>query len=195
MSLPRPINWLNEGIGSANYLLYLRFCQVVGQYRKCATPDEFIALFRDEIVSFEGEYPSLVDDFTIPQIKLQIYQQILGQLPIRMEVDDLEYGRSEVQEVLDLSLQEVTTTMTPLQFIEDPSFMVTVWECLSLGLKICNYQDKAITAMRETMSREWILAQESTDMFRDRSALIHILAKNPGEHKEKGFEGLGSLFG
>jgi len=166
-------------------------CQVIEQYPTCNTLDEFMNLFKHEIVLFEAEYPSVIDDFTIPQLKLQIYQQIIGQLPLRIEVNDLDYTKEDLSEALSIELKTVPTTQTPISLMDDEDFIGDIWQSLSLGLKVCNYQDTGIAAMRETMTVAWILAQSET-FFKEKPSLIDLLQEEPGNH---GFQGLGSLFG
>jgi hypothetical protein len=191
MSLPIPINWLQEGLGNANWFLYQGLCGVISKFPDCETIEEFISLFGEWFITFEVQYPSLINsDLTIPQVKLRIYQQLLEQLPL--ETGDVTYDLSDIEEALSVNLSYIDTFQTTTEFMNDTKFIINIFECLSLGMKVCNYQDTAIAAMRETMTREWLLAQKDTPFFLHKNSLMKLLKQPPGDH---GFKGLGSLFG
>ena len=78
------------------------------------------------------------------------------------------------------------------ELVIDDKFPTHIWNALSLGLKICNHQDKALAAMRETMTLDWIQAQENTPMVIHKNALVKLTSSLAGKH---GYSGLGDLFG
>lgn len=189
MSLPKPINWINQNHGSSDWLFYQHICQTVKKFSDVETLEEFTSLIHIAIVDFEAQYPSLSTNNTVANLKMKIYQQVISQLPL--EVGGEAYTFEDLEEINALP-SEITLNQPMSSLVIDDVFPEYLWNLLSLGLKICNYQDKAIAAMRETMTREWIQAQDKTPMFSRKKALIKLTAEEPGDH---GFSGLGSLFG
>lgn len=189
MSLPKPINWINQNHGSSDWFFYQHICQTIKKFSDIETPQEFTSLIHTAIVDFEEQYPSLSNNNTVSNLKMKIYQQVISQLPL--QVGEESYNFDDLEEINALpSGIKLNEPMSSL--VVDDDFPLYLWNLLSLGLKICNYQDKGIAAMRETMTREWIQAQAKTSMFFHKASLIKLTAEEPGGH---GFAGLGSLFG
>jgi len=189
MSLPKPINWINQNHGSADWFFYQHICQTIKKFSDVETLAEFTSLIHTSIVDFEEQYPSLSNNTTVANLEMKIYQQVISQLPL--EVGEEAYNFDDLEEINALP-SKITLNQSMSSLVVDDDFPEYLWNILSLGLKICNYQDKAIAAMRETMTREWIQAQENTSMFFHKKSLIKLTAEEPGGH---GFSGLGSLFG
>ncbi len=189
MSLPKPINWINQQQGSADWLFYQHICQTIKNFDWIETPVEFTSAVHAAIVNFEDQYPSLSSNNTVSTLKMKVYQQIISQLPL--EVGGNSYTFEDLVEI-DTIPKKIFLNESMTSLIVDEDFVLHLWNALSLGLKICNYQDKGIAAMRETMTIEWIQAQAKTPMFFHKASLIKLTEELPGKH---GFEGLGSLFG
>jgi|TARA_B100000902_G_scaffold395967_1_gene455727 hypothetical protein len=189
MSLPKPINWINQQQGSADWLFYQHICQTIKNFEDIETPAEFTSAFHAAIVNFEDQYPSLSNNNTVSTLKMKVYQQIISQLPL--EVGENSYTFEDLVEIDTIS-KKISLNESITSLMVDDDFVLQIWNALSLGLKICNYQDKGIAAMRETMTIDWIQAQSKTPMFFHKASLIKLTAEEPGNH---GFEGLGSLFG
>lgn len=189
MSLPKPINWITQQVGSADWLFYQHICQTIKNFENIETPAEFTSLFHAAIVNFEAQFPSLSTNNTVSTLKMKVYQQIISQLPL--EVGENSYTFEDLVEI-DTLPKKIYLNESITSLLVDDDFVLQIWNALSLGLKICNYQDKGIAAMRETMTRDWIQAQAKTSMLLKKDSLIKLTAELPGKH---GFEGLGSLFG
>jgi|TARA_R110000824_G_scaffold32495_1_gene104911 hypothetical protein len=189
MSLPKPINWMTQPMGAADWLFYQQICRIIKSFDSCGESDVFKSLFQKSVVDFETLYPAMSDDATVPSFKLKVYQQILSQLPI--QIGSELYDLNDMVEC-EFIPNKILITQSISSLINDEEFSQNLWDILSLGLKICNYQDKGLAAMRETMTVDWIQAQENTPMVINKNALITLTSKAAGKH---GFEGLGSLFG
>tara|TARA_R100000908_G_C3693933_1_gene107164 strand:+ start:8 stop:577 length:570 start_codon:yes stop_codon:yes gene_type:complete len=189
MSLPKPINWITQQQGSSDWLFYQHICQTIKNFEDIDTPAEFTSAFHAAIVNFEDQYPSLSTNNTVSTLKMKVYQQIISQLPL--EVGENSYTFEDLVEIDTIS-KKIFLNESITSLLVDDDFVLQIWNALSLGLKICNYQDKGIAAMRETMTIDWIQAQSKTPMFFHKASLIKLTAEEPGNH---GFEGLGSLFG
>ena len=189
MSLPKPINWITQQVGSSDWLFYQHICQIIKNFEDIETPAEFTSLFHSAVVDFEEQFPSLSTNNTVSTLKMKIYQQIISQLPL--EVGSNTYTFEDFTEI-DIIPEKITLNEHMGSLVVDDEFPLYIWNALSLGLKICNYQDKGIAAMRETMTLDWIQAQAKTPMFFHKASLIKLTSEKPGKH---GFEGLGSLFG
>jgi len=190
MGLPTPINWVSRSIGSADFLLYSSLCKAVSEFEDCVTVDEFFQKIEGWIVNFETEYRNVIEDeFVVPKLKLRIYQQIISQLPL--PIGNQTYTVDDFND-LEFISTKIYTTQDMTSLMKDEVFINCLWNALSIGLKICNYQDNTIAAMRDTMSIKWLLAQKDTDTFKNKDALMKLIDVPAGKH---GFAGLGSLFG
>jgi len=186
MSLPRPINWVNQSVGSADFLLYNSLCKIVSKFEEYETRDRFYQILSDWIVNFESEYPSVIEDeFVVPKLKLRVYQQIISQLPLTVGAQT--YTLDDFNE-LNFVTNTMKVTQSMASLMTDTEFSKNLWNSLSLGLKICNHKDETVAAMRDNMSIEWLLAQKDTDTFKNKDALMKLIENNAGKH---GFEGLG----
>jgi len=189
MGLPLPINWITPQQGSCDWLFYQKICNICNDFDSCQTLDEFTSLFHQSIVDFEVQYPSLTDANSVSTVKLKVYQQIMSQLPL--EIGNQEYEFADFEECNFLP-KKINIDQSVAELVMDDSFPTHIWNALSLGLKICNHQDKGLAAMRETMSLEWIQAQEKTPMVLHKNALVKLTSHLAGKH---GYSGLGDLFG
>jgi hypothetical protein len=189
MSLPKPINWVSQQQGSSEWLLYQHICQFIKTFDALEISEEFISLFHKSVIDFEERYPAVANSNTVSNLKFKVYQQIISQLPLEIGGHNYQF-----EDFADCSIipNEMSMDNSISDLITEDKFPIHIWNALSLGLKICNYQDKGIAAMRDTMTIEWIQAQAQTPMFHHKASLIKLTSNLPGKH---GFDGLGSLFG